>query len=120
MLKALTAWLCTVSSPEKAHESRCRCCGCCCKAFGGHLQASKADLERWQQQQRHDLLSRVNRLNWIWINPDTGQPEETCPFITFVDDETSTCSINDTKPSICRDYPTLATGYQCMRGIVLK
>ena len=98
----------------------CLCCGECCEAFGGHLNASKADLERWRSQGRVDLFSRVNRLGWIWCNPQTGQPETRCPFLKRSEAGTALCSINETKPDICRDYPTLAHGHRCLHGRFLK
>jgi uncharacterized protein len=105
---------------SKKEESTCLCCGECCESFGWHLNASRADLERWKQTGREDLLSRVNRLGWIWINPHTGQQEERCPFIKRTSPETALCSIQDTKPDMCRDYPTLAHGHHCLRGWFLK
>jgi Fe-S-cluster containining protein len=98
----------------------CLCCGECCKAFGGHLHASKSDLERWWRDGREDLLCRVNRLGWIWVNPDTMEPEERCPFLKQSGPETIVCAIYDTRPDICRAYPTLAHGRRCLRGVFLK
>jgi len=30
------------------------------------------------------------------------------------------CSISDTKPDICRDYPTMAHGFRYLSGVFLK
>lgn len=120
MLKALKFWLYSDVLGRKSAENRCACCGRCCEAFGGHLHASKQDLERWQHEGREDLLRRVNRLGWIWVDPETKFREECCPFILKIDAERSVCSINETKPAICRAYPTLAHGRRCLRGVFLK
>jgi len=120
MLKALKYWLYSDVLGRKTGESRCACCGNCCEAFGGHLNASKHDLERWQREGREDLLSRVNRLGWIWVDPETRSREDRCPFILKIDAERSVCSINETKPAMCRAYPTLAHGRRCLRGVFLK
>lgn len=116
MFQALRNCLRTLMSRNGVRESRCACCGSCCEAFGGHLTASHQDLQRWRQQGRDDLLARVNRLGWIWINPQSGRPETRCPFIVRTGASTSLCGINDTKPAICRDYPTLAHGHRCVRA----
>lgn len=105
--------------PEK-HEVSCLCCGQCCKSFGGHLHASEHDMERWRREGREDILSRVNRLGWIWVDPDSKALLERCPFIDTISEQQSLCAIQETKPDICRDYPTLAHGKRCLRGVFLK
>lgn len=120
MLTALKIWLGSDAPARKTGESRCLCCGSCCEAFGGHLHAAKDDLERWRREGRDDLLSRVNRLDWIWVDPETRALVERCPFILRIDAERSICSINDTKPAMCRAYPTIAHGRRCLRGVFLK
>lgn len=104
----------------------CRRCGHCCQqlidAYNGCV--SDADLERWRQAGRHDLLERVqtldlgrgNRLHLAWIDPATGEEVERCPWL--VGDSTMggfSCSIDAIKPDHCRAYPehrqhALATG----------
>lgn len=116
----LKRWISDDILCKKSGESRCACCGNCCVAFGGHLNASKHDLDRWRKEGREDLLSRVNRLGWIWVDPETKEREDRCPFILKVDDERSICSINNTKPAMCRAYPTLAHGRRCLRGVFLN
>jgi len=104
-------------SPEKA--TQCACCGNCCELFGGHLNASRPDLERWRRLGREDLLNRVNRLGWIWVDPQTGQREKRCPFLRRLSSDQAVCSIQEIKPDICRAYPTLAHGRRCLRGVFL-
>ena len=120
MFEALKRWLRIRTTRSEGQETRCACCGSCCESFGGHLTASAADLERWRREGREDLLSRVNRLGWIWIDPRTGQPEQSCPFLVRTGSDTAICGIHQTKPAICRDYPTLAHGHRCLRGGFLK
>jgi len=119
MLTSLRRWLRSTVTGAEQKETRCACCGTCCAAFGGHLNASREDLERWQREGREDLLSRINRLGWIWMDPQTGQPEGTCPFLGRSGAETF-CRIHDTKPAMCRGYPTLAHGHRCLRRGFLK
>lgn len=106
-------------STEK-HEIRCLCCGECCEDFGGHLHASTSDLERWRREGRDDLLARVNRLDWIWVDPETKGLLERCPFIVKVSEQKSICGIQETKPDICRAYPTIAHGKRCLHGVFMK
>lgn len=111
-------WLRENALPDPA--PRCLCCGRCCEAFGGHLEASEADLERWRRLGREDLLRRVSAIGWIWMNPETGELEPTCPFLERTGPETAICSIQELKPDICRSYPTVAHGRQCLRGVFLE
>jgi Fe-S-cluster containining protein len=103
------------SMPERA----CLCCGRCCDLFGGHLNASKADLERWRTLGREDLLRRVSSIGWIWMSPETGRLEPACPFLERVGPDQARCTIHPIKPDICRSYPTLAHGRRCLRGVFL-
>lgn len=116
MLETLKRWFRSKKTRAEKQQTRCLCCGECCKSFGGHLNASRLDLERWRSQGRTDLLDRVNRLGWIWVDPLTKQPEEPCPFLERTGPDTACCSIYETRPAICRDYPTLAHGRRCLRG----
>ena len=120
MFEALNQWLHTHFKRRKPEKAGCACCGKCCLYFGGHLHASDRDRARWQREKRDDLLGRVNRLGWIWVDPETKQLVEPCPFLQKFDEQTWGCSINETKPDICRDYPTLAHGHRCLSGVFLK
>jgi Fe-S-cluster containining protein len=119
MLETLKRLLKDSVDTEK-HETRCLCCGDCCEAFGGHLHASEHDLQRWRGEDREDLLSRVNRLGWIWVDPQTKELLGRCPHIEKKVNNTSECAIYATRPDICRDYPTLAHGKRCLHGGFLK
>lgn len=107
--------------PARAPVERgCLRCGMCCEAFGSHLHASKADLERWTRLGREDLLRRVGpRTGWIWLDPETGTLEDACPFLRTIGPDTRVCGIHDVKPDMCRDYPTLAHARRCLRGVFL-
>lgn len=120
MFKALKKLLSPDTAIEVKTDSRCACCGSCCEYFGGHLHASDHDMERWRREGREDLLCRVNRLGWIWVDPETKELLERCPFIARISEQQSICSIQETKPDICRAYPTLAHGKRCLRGGFLK
>jgi Fe-S-cluster containining protein len=120
MLASIKQWLLTGNANTESQERGCLCCGECCRSFGSHLHASEHDLDRWQREGRADILSRVNRLGWIWVDPETKELEERCPFIQQISEEQSICAIQDTKPDICRDYPTLAHGKRCLKGVFLE
>lgn len=119
MLASIKQWLLPGRANTENQQRGCLCCGECCKSFGGHLHVYDHDLERWQREGRDDLLSRVNRLGWIWVDPETMELEDRCPFITRINDKQSICAIQDTKPDICRAYPTLDRGRRCLRGVFL-
>lgn len=54
------------------------------------------------------------------MNPETGKLEDRCPFLVRTGPETAACSIQDVKPDMCRDYPTLAHGKRCLSGVFLR
>ncbi|MHB8766874.1 MAG: YkgJ family cysteine cluster protein [Deferrisomatales bacterium] len=114
----LYRWLGRRMLPARSTPAQpaCRACGACCELFGGHLRATPGDLERWRAQGRDDLLGRVNRLGWLWVDPATGAPVSPCPFFQRTTPASARCQIHDTKPEMCRAYPTLAHGGRCVRG----
>lgn len=120
MFKALKKLLSHYTNIEGKTDKVCACCGHCCESFGGHLHASDHDMERWRREGREDLLSRVNRLGWIWVDPETKAMQERCPFIVTISEQQSICGIQETKPDICRAYPTLAHGKRCLHGVFLQ
>lgn len=101
-------------------KEQCACCGRCCASFGWRLLATDHDLQRWRRENRADLLSRVNRLGWLWMDPHTAQLESRCPFLKEDGPGRYICLINDTKPDMCRDYPTLAHGLRCLGSSFLS
>lgn len=92
----------------------CRQCGNCCRSLDYHSEVREADVQRWKQLDRHDILKWVEIADSrgatptyrIWVSPKTGQAAEICPFLEK--DPTSNrwqCRIHDVKPAICRQYP---------------
>lgn len=94
----------------------CRGCGHCClslvDAFNGCV--SDADLERWRRLGHTDLLAHVatielgpgNRLHTAWVDPETGDDVERCPWLLERIDRTGyLCGIETIKPDHCRAYP---------------
>lgn len=120
MVEALKHWLRSWTFRQEKKETKCLGCGKCCESFGGHLTTSRADIERWERLGRTDLLSRVNRLGWIWVDPQTKRLEERCPFLEQTGPENARCIIHEIKPDICRAYPTLAHARRCLRGVFLN
>ncbi len=94
----------------------CRRCGHCClnlvDAYRGCV--SDDDLERWRIAGRTDVLAwistldlgRGNLLHLAWIDPETGEEVDRCPWLLDAGtDGGYGCGINDVKPQFCRDYP---------------
>jgi Fe-S-cluster containining protein len=93
----------------------CRQCGNCClnlvDAYRGCV--SDADLELWRREGREDLLSWVetldlghgNFLHLAWLDPETGEEVDRCPWLQESAPGGYLCAINDVKPQYCRDYP---------------
>jgi Fe-S-cluster containining protein len=97
-------------------EFKCRGCGHCCleliDAYNGCV--SDGDMLRWKKQHRTDLLVWVqtldlgpgNRLHTAWIDPESGEDVERCPWLLDrIDAGGYLCGIEATKPEHCRAYP---------------
>jgi Fe-S-cluster containining protein len=95
---------------------KCRCCGQCClnliDAYNGCV--SDADLDRWRKLGRSDLLDRVrtldlgpdNKLHTAWVDPDSGEDVDRCPWLLDrTDQKGHLCGIEEIKPDHCRAYP---------------
>ncbi|HAD05473.1 MAG TPA: hypothetical protein DCF93_12935 [Desulfuromonas sp.] len=102
------------SMPQR--HFNCRRCGHCClnlvDAYRGCV--SDADLARWRAAGRDDLLARVetlqlgpgNVLHLAWLDPDTGEEVERCPWLRELPDGAGYgCGIEAIKPDHCRAYP---------------
>lgn len=94
----------------------CRRCGHCClnlvDAYRGCV--SDADLALWQRAGRGDILAWVdsvelghgNVLHSAWVDPETRDDVERCPWLVEVPDGGGyACAINEVKPEHCRNYP---------------
>lgn len=108
-----------IHSGKQPHSRGCRSCGHCCDLYGGYLHASDADLKRWRQLGRDDLLALVNEMGWIWIDPKKRRRGDPCPFLQRISPDEARCAIHAIKPDMCRDYPSLDHGRHCVRGIYI-
>jgi Fe-S-cluster containining protein len=97
-------------------QFNCRCCGHCClnlvDAYNGCV--SDADLQRWKLLGREDILTWVetldlgpgNLLHTAWIDPQTGEDVERCPWLLdMINGKGYLCGIEPIKPDHCRAYP---------------
>ena len=96
-------------------DYRCRMCGHCCRHLDYHKEVAARDVTRWQSQGRTDILEWVGitkgedqkPIYRIWITPGTNQYTQSCPFIKRgASNDQWVCAIQETKPEICRQYPT--------------
>ena len=100
----------------------CNSCGKCCIKYGnGGLSASAEDLELWEEYKPH--ISRYVTDKKIWMNPETGEQIERCPFLReelrkepreglgkdSKQQTVYTCDIYYDRPEDCRVYPTTIT-----------
>ncbi len=93
----------------------CRRCGHCCltlvDAYRGAL--SEGDLERWRRAGRADLLAWVqtldlgpgNVLHLAWVDPETGDDVDRCPWLVEDGAGLYGCAIEAIKPDHCRAFP---------------
>jgi len=84
----------------------CNQCGkCCIKYSNGGLTVSVAQLDYWENY-RPDIFRYVNEGN-IWIDPDTGEQIELCPWLKKASGQNKyTCDIYYDRPDDCRYYPS--------------
>jgi Fe-S-cluster containining protein len=92
----------------------CRQCGDCCKFLDYHDALTAADVKRWKQLGRQDVLARVGVSRKadgtptyrIWVEPEGTKLSAQCPFLKHLHAENRwICGIHDIKPRICREYP---------------
>ncbi len=90
----------------------CKRCGNCCRRLGN--ECTREDRQLWENLGRSDILSWVEEEQLddgevqyrIWIDPATGKPAESCPFIAQLSGkDTFCCTIQASKPMVCREYP---------------
>ena len=97
----------------------CHACGICCDLYGATIKASKEDLSRWKKEGRSEILSTVDgEDNSLWCDGKTGEKLDYCPWLVRDGEERAHCSIHETKPATCREYPTALHQRKCVRGIV--
>ena len=90
----------------------CHQCGDCCTRL--ESLCTPKDWQRWHSLGRKDILAWVRpepmghgQVRYrIWIDPRTGTPARTCPFLAETPgSHTRTCRIQAVKPEVCREYP---------------
>lgn len=91
-------------------EPNCSHCGKCCIELGCELTMVREDYIRWKSQRRLDIL----RYAWIpdlsdgwgdlWIDPETGEDVDVCPYLKQSAHGKYLCEIYDTKPKVCREF----------------
>ena len=90
----------------------CKRCGNCCRNLEN--ACAREDLQLWESLGRIDILSWVKKKQLdngqvqyrAWIDPQTGQPADSCPFLgQHPDTDLFYCTIHAIKPLVCREYP---------------
>lgn len=98
-------------------SGHCLSCGVCCEMYGHTIHACAEDLERWRREGRDDLLARVGPDGEVGVDPATGERPEGCLYLVRRGTYAAHCGIHETKPLMCREYPTAAHGFRCVRGV---
>jgi len=74
------------------------------------------DYGRWKREGRHDILRYIWQCKvpadydgiwdvWIdWVDPETGENLDYCPFLKKLSRSKYTCAIYDTRPNICERF----------------
>ena len=94
---------------EICNVKECNQCGKCCIKYGnGRLSASASEIELWDMF-RPDIYRYVSN-GKIWMDPDTGEPLELCPWLRKLPDQDPsqikyTCDIYNDRPDDCKYYP---------------
>jgi len=88
----------------------CKQCGHCCKDLSDAYCNSvlEEDVRRWELEGRDDILKFVDQgsfFNDIWINQETGEELDRCPWLKRLSNKKYICRIHHTKPTHCRNYP---------------
>jgi Fe-S-cluster containining protein len=83
-------------------------CGYCCRAPIA-LIVMLEDYERWKRQGRSDILRYASArtsegCGTLWIDADKDKELSYCPFLKKVGGDKHICTIQDTKPTVCREF----------------
>ncbi|MDA0837922.1 MAG: YkgJ family cysteine cluster protein [Planctomycetota bacterium] len=82
---------------------QCTRCGDCCKNVDTATLVGDDDLMRWVAEGRRDLLDFRDDTGRLWYDP-TPKPRG-CPHLRQESNGMHTCSIHETKPIRCRNFP---------------
>ena len=94
----------------------CSACGRCCIEQGSGFTMMPDDYRRWKRQGRHDILRYIWQGEvpadydgiwdvWIdWVDPETGENLDYCPFLRKLRRSKYSCAIYDTRPNICERF----------------
>jgi Fe-S-cluster containining protein len=98
-----------VALTTELHDFSCLHCGNCCTNLDYSRALTSEDIAMWKHAGRDDILAWVGKDKEdggyvIWVNPDTGETQEPCPFLAN-ENGNHACSIHALKPTICREYP---------------
>jgi Fe-S-cluster containining protein len=90
-------------------DFNCQRCGWCCKNI--NINVSYSDIIRWAKEKRFDILSEISYIDHedkkkkgFYILKTVTAPKSACPYLT-TEDGLSSCSIYDTKPRACIEFP---------------
>ncbi|MCE5211270.1 MAG: YkgJ family cysteine cluster protein [Deltaproteobacteria bacterium] len=83
-----------------------RCGKCCFVDFTAYAQ--KEDYDRWNVEDRRDILEMIEHRHLVWagdrmVSAETGDYPRVCPFL-YNSEDSWICSIYETRPLICREY----------------
>lgn len=83
----------------------CNQCGKCCINYShGGLSATAQEVEYWELF-RPDIARFVSN-GEIWIDPDSGELLELCPWLNKADNaDVYSCDIYNDRPDDCKTYP---------------
>lgn len=83
----------------------CNQCGkCCTKYSNGGLSASADEIEYWDVFR--PAIARYVGDGKIWMNPDTGEQIELCPWLRKEPNQNKVlCDIYHDRPDDCKFYP---------------
>ena len=94
------------NQPRK--RPRCSMCAECCTA-PVILITKPSDYRRWTRQGRWDILQYASlppRQGYgdIRVDAEDGEGPSYCPFIKQVSHHKYICTIQDTKPKVCKEF----------------
>lgn len=85
---------------------KCQQCALCCETYP--IDVAYSDVVRWRFSARRDILQEVSFINnypekgyaGFYVEKTLHNPKIPCPFL-----QDSLCSIYDTRPLVCKDFP---------------
>lgn len=103
--------ICPISrDPQQISHEDCGRCGNCCRRQW-RIEVSSKDIQRWVDEGRIDILESLEPEQGHVPTAASGEVSYVIPKTAgckyLIEGEQTMCSIYDTRPEVCRNFPSV-------------